>query len=262
MNKTATEVQTPEVTRDYAVLNVSDIKIDETYQRPLRDTHKKIAANFDPNRLGTIIVSNRGTKEKPDYYVIDGQHRLEAFKILEHDKIPALVITGLTFEEEAKIFVKQGENQARITGSDIYNAGKHFKGTYENRLFKICEKTGMHCVDSAIKAQKAGPRAYSAYKIAIKLHGDEVVEKVFTMFKKSKHTGDNSFYVRYMFDALVSLVADKNLTYNQIFEAIESYETVGEIYNAANQSNMYAYANNVSLSNVIRARIKQLNKKK
>lgn len=257
--KTAAEAQT---TRSYKSLPVKDIKIDYSYQRPLRDTHRKIALNYDANRLGTIIVSNRGSEKIPDYYVIDGQHRLESFKIMEKTEIPALVITGLTIEEEMKIFVKQDELRARISGSDIYNAGKNLPGSLDNRLFHICQATGVHCVDSNAKTSIAGPRAYSAYRKAIKLHGDDIVQKVFTIYKQCKHTNDTTLYNRYMFDALINLVTDKNVEYNTILDALNTFETIGEIYNAANQANMYAYANNVDLTNVIRGRIKILAKKK
>ena len=181
---------------------------------------------------------------------------------MEKTEIPALVITGLTIEEEMKIFVKQDELRTRISGSDIYNAGKNLPGSLDNRLFHICQATGVHCVDSSAKTSIAGPRAYSAYRKAIKLHGDDIVQKVFTLYKQCKHTNDTTLYNRYMFDALINLVTDKNVEYNAILDALNTFETIGEIYNAANQANMYAYANNVDLTNVIRGRIKILAKKK
>jgi hypothetical protein len=63
-------------------LRVSSIIVDPDVQRTLRKPWaREIAANFDPDRIRVIVVSHRADGK---YYVIDGQHRLEALKLMEY----------------------------------------------------------------------------------------------------------------------------------------------------------------------------------
>src|SRR5262245_16085781 len=63
-------------------LRVSSILVDPDVQRSLRTPWaREIAANFDPDRIRVIVVSHRADGK---YYVIDGQHRLAALKLMEY----------------------------------------------------------------------------------------------------------------------------------------------------------------------------------
>lgn len=90
-------------------LPVAILKVDHSYQKPLNNRHaRNIAKNFNPIGVNQIHVSLR---EDGDYYVFDGQHRLEAYKILGKEMISAIIYEGLTIEEEAM-------------GYDLYNTIK------------------------------------------------------------------------------------------------------------------------------------------
>jgi hypothetical protein len=72
------------------------------YQRKLSyGKAKKIAENFDPIGVGLIQVSKRNGH----YFIIDGQHRYTAMKILGIKNVECLVFEGMTYEEESKAFV-------------------------------------------------------------------------------------------------------------------------------------------------------------
>jgi hypothetical protein len=61
---------------------VDSIIKDPDVQRELRKPWaREIAANFDPDRIRVIVVSLRADGH---YYVVDGQHRLEALKLMEY----------------------------------------------------------------------------------------------------------------------------------------------------------------------------------
>jgi len=87
--------------------------IDADYQRPLTSFVEKVVAEFDPAKLGVLIVSERGNSEPKA--IIDGQTRWAAMLRLSEDEIvavdkdgnaiaPCLVYTGLTREQEAELF--------------------------------------------------------------------------------------------------------------------------------------------------------------
>lgn len=65
----------------------------------------KIKAEFDPNKVNPVTVSLRGGK----YYILNGQHTSVAFYELNnndpHCLIQCEILTGLTREEEAKLFI-------------------------------------------------------------------------------------------------------------------------------------------------------------
>src|SRR6516225_4597931 len=84
-------------------LRKGDIKTPE-YQREVSWPRiKRGAAAFDWHLFGTLYVSYRA----PDYYVVDGRHRLEMARLVpDIDLIPCI---GFDFdgpEHEAEVFVK------------------------------------------------------------------------------------------------------------------------------------------------------------
>lgn len=85
-------------------LRASVLMVDHTVQRSL-DTARaeRIANDFDPNALGTFVVSRR---EDGTYHLIDGQHRHAVVVLLGHEdwELTCEVHTGLTREAEARMF--------------------------------------------------------------------------------------------------------------------------------------------------------------
>ena len=92
---------------------VASILVDRTYQRPINTRRVTyMVARFDPDAFGTVTLSRR---EGNDDYVLDGQHRLALMEALgwSDQSVPALVYTGLSHEEEARIFrLMNGESTA------------------------------------------------------------------------------------------------------------------------------------------------------
>lgn len=91
------------------------------YQRPLNERRvEKIAAQFDPAKLGLLLVSQR---EHGRYAILDGQHRLAALRAQGYGRGMAIVLSGLSVDEEANYFRRQNENVTRLNALDLYNAG-------------------------------------------------------------------------------------------------------------------------------------------
>src|SRR5262249_42350368 len=65
----------------------------------------KLAAAFDLEQIGAPVVSHRGGW----YYLIDGQHRIEALKLWlgswEHQQVQCWCYKGLTEAQEAGLFL-------------------------------------------------------------------------------------------------------------------------------------------------------------
>lgn len=56
---------------------IAQMKVNPLAQRELNQARvDKLAANFDPEQIGTPTVNHRDGA----YYIIDGQHRIEALK--------------------------------------------------------------------------------------------------------------------------------------------------------------------------------------
>ncbi|MBO0378087.1 ParB/Srx family N-terminal domain-containing protein [Staphylococcus warneri] len=61
-------------------LYITDLNTDMSYQSPVKEAQvKKIVKHFDPQKLHTIVVNKR---ENGQFYIIDGQHRVQALKEL------------------------------------------------------------------------------------------------------------------------------------------------------------------------------------
>lgn len=106
--------------------NATDIKyihIDQlrsaNYQRvPVKRNVTKISDRFDPQKLGVIDVSLRNG----NYYVVDGQHRVIAARMAGMEGLMATVHVGLTYEEEAQLFIALNEIIAPLTQLEIYKS--------------------------------------------------------------------------------------------------------------------------------------------
>jgi hypothetical protein len=93
--------------------------VDPEYQRSLnKDRAARIAREFNPRQFGYLKVSRRDG----NYYVIDGQHRLAAAKILGYTSLPCNVCDGLSRQTEADDFRAQQDNMTRIHTRDQFKA--------------------------------------------------------------------------------------------------------------------------------------------
>lgn len=85
-------------------VRVSDINVSDYAQRDMRShMAEKIAADFDPDKLGVPVLNLRGGR----YWAVDGQHRIEALKIIGYGDqlIECQVYDGLDEKAEAEMFL-------------------------------------------------------------------------------------------------------------------------------------------------------------
>jgi hypothetical protein len=121
---------------------VADIVVDERNQREFRPGWAaQIAAEFDPDRFLPPLVSLR-----PDgkYYVIDGQHRVGAMRLMGWDdqQIQCWVYEGLTSAQEADLFLWHN-NRKSVGAFDKFRIGVEAERGVEADINRIVLLNGL-----------------------------------------------------------------------------------------------------------------------
>lgn len=91
----------------------------QKYQRAVSDKWvQDIVENFNRLAMPPIVVSWRDGK----FWIVDGQHRTSAMKRRNGDKdviMPCYVVTGLTYEQEARLYRKLNFGVHRLGIADL-----------------------------------------------------------------------------------------------------------------------------------------------
>ena len=114
--------------------------VTEQYQRILNMKNVAgIVKNFDPAKLGVLVVSHR---EGGTYAVLDGQHRLTALRRLGYDAANCIVLEGMTIQQEADYFRRQNENKQSLRINDTFNASLWAEDAESLRIKELMDKYG------------------------------------------------------------------------------------------------------------------------
>ena len=112
----------------------------EQYQRILNMKNVAgIVKNFDPAKLGVLVVSHRADGT---YAVLDGQHRLTALRRLGYDAANCIVLEGMTIRQEADYFRRQNENKQSLRINDTFNASLWAEDAESLRIKELMDKYG------------------------------------------------------------------------------------------------------------------------
>ena len=147
------------------------------YQRELKMSKvRKIIEHFIPEIMGVALVSFRAG----DFNCIDAQHRIEAIRRMGFKEIWAIVLTGLTYEQECRYFNILNTGRTQLNANQIFhcrveekediaitlvNLFKKYKYDYnkngstkDNNLIgavskfdKMCKKYGFSMVERVLK---------------------------------------------------------------------------------------------------------------
>lgn len=111
------------------------------YQRTL-NTRKieKMVDEFDPAELTAIVVSER---KDGSFWVIDGQHRLEALRILGKRVILADVRHGLDLPGEARLFYRLNAGTTKVETWSEFQARLRFDPTAQ-AIERVVQSYGYH----------------------------------------------------------------------------------------------------------------------
>lgn len=130
------------------VLELDSLVTDKRYQRPLHDrTVGKITRDFSIELCGALVVSARPNGV---YAVFDGQHRLQALRVLGVDKWKCLVYEGLTPEEEAVLFVKLQTERRPVHPLDRHKALVFSGDENAIKINNLAEECGYRITDAKV----------------------------------------------------------------------------------------------------------------
>lgn len=163
----------------YEVIDINALKSGD-YQRNINVAHtQKIVRNFNKREFDPIVVSDRDG----DLRLIDGQHRVSACKAIGIKSVMARIISGLSEEEEAKLFLDLSGTKGqikRLTPQDIFNAKIIAKDPTALSVKEIVESNGFKF------GSKSGEVA--AYNLLTKLHerhGALILDRTMRIIRES-----------------------------------------------------------------------------
>lgn len=163
-------------------ISTSYLKTDMSYQSPVKEAQvKKIVNNFDPQKLHSIVVNRR---EDMTFYIIDGQHRVEALRELNIPLVDATIHTNLTVEEEAEMYYGINDRPAKSPNSKGKSSLK-FGNKSAVEIEKAVTSAGLK-IDYDKNINTDGYIvAYAALQSINKKYGPDFLEIVLEVIKQS-----------------------------------------------------------------------------
>ncbi len=165
----------------FAEIPVDLLSVPATYQRPQHGHEKEIAKQWNKKKAGALVVSYRDGQ----LYVIDGQHRLIAARMVGEQSMPCQIYEGLSEADEALIFGKQDENKIKLrTIEKIYAlfVGGDAKAI---KLKQICDDYGVVLFPQDSKETKPMLTGLRVTLTALNAYGEDCVKWIFDTIKKS-----------------------------------------------------------------------------
>lgn len=170
-------------------IQLDNLTIDPRVQRIL-DTNRVegIAAKFDHHALGTITISKRGDGT---HVILDGNHRVSSARVVGYKgNVHAHVYTGLTLEQEAKMFLTLN-NTKQVSSLDKFRVRVTAGDAVAVTIDRILHDHGWHVAsgvsDGTFRSVVSIERAY----LAGGTNGTFLVERILrTLTEAWGHKGD------------------------------------------------------------------------
>lgn len=150
------------------------------YQRQEGSTVKTIAQNWDNRKCDPLIVSFRDGA----FYVVDGQHRMAAAKLIGKRDLTC-VIFEMTYEEEADYFADQMENVRVLTVLQRLRAKAEAGYGYAKDIFEICKDLDVTLTSS----RRHGPGCCSAINALTRIYATYGRDAVISILKTIDEIG-------------------------------------------------------------------------
>jgi len=170
---------------EHVQLNTASLQSSQPYQRRVRSKRvKQIVDNFNPLYLDEIIVSERDGK----YWVVDGQNRIAAFREMNggsHCLVMCKVYSGLTYEDEAKMFYHLDKIRGQLKFNEVIQARREADDPEIKNIVRIMSQHGItwtltgggSAKDKTITSSKAVIECYEKYGPDILNRGIELLMK-------------------------------------------------------------------------------------
>ena len=117
-------------------LKVEELRL-APYQREIRQSRvKSYVDKYNPNIFGIILVSHRND----EYYIVDGQHRVEVAKLLGIKTVWCQVLEGLTYEQESEHFYQINDSKSRLNANHKFHSKVEAKDVEAIEIVQALEK--------------------------------------------------------------------------------------------------------------------------
>lgn len=120
----------------FAVVSLDELYIDKSYQRSLQNHVKVIARDWNPTKCDPLKINFR---EDGNFYVWDGQHRLEAARLRGIKYLLCDIVVGLTQSQEAELFGCQGIGIKKPDPYDIFKANVCAGEEIDTAIKEMCD---------------------------------------------------------------------------------------------------------------------------
>lgn len=176
--------------REFQYVALADLNLDSGYQQsPNRARVKQIVNGFDEKKLNPILCNMR---EDGRLFVLDGTHRVQAFREMGIDSILAEIRYGLSIKEEVELYGSDTNDRRRKTQVEIFLGRVYAKEAVPLNIEKILSTTG-HYVAKATK-KKSVSCVFVLERMYEKYPG--VLERVWPLISSlCKDDGVTSFIV-------------------------------------------------------------------
>lgn len=163
----------------YASIPIKLLDLDRAYQRELGPHVQEIADHWDEFKAGVLWVSYRDGR----FYVVDGQNRFEAAKMIGLKRLHCMIHVGWTQKEEALAFAKQNERKKRLSSADVIRAEIIGEDPVAISVKKVCDEFGVVCAPYGgyrIGSLRAADRA----KRIVATYGEDLLRDIFYMIRE------------------------------------------------------------------------------
>lgn len=181
-----------------AYIPLSEMKIDFEYQRVATKKVDKITNEWDINKCDPISVSYRNGK----FYITDGQHRFLSAVRKGETHLPAIIRTGLTQKEEAKIFVSQNDNVSRLTPYDTFKGNLLLEDHIDCTIQNLCMKYNIIISQYQTKGAKGVLGSLTEARSIVKSNGGSCLEWIFKIIKACGWSNESGGYSSYIMRTL------------------------------------------------------------
>lgn len=207
---------------DFTIIEVplELLNIDLSYQRT--ETFdvvraNKIARDFHKSELDPIHISYRDGK----FWIVDGQHRVYGFVLLDRKYITGRMDT-MTFAEEVKAFMHQHEDK-KLSPFDLYKAGLAIGDPVDTALKDLTEKYDVEVAVTRSHKGSSKLQSITTAKGIIDVDGIDTLEWIFQLIKDVKWEHENGAYSSQILRAMRSVYTRYSKEMDQVYPTLVDY---------------------------------------
>ncbi len=142
---------------------VAALHIDHAYQRPATKKMEAIGKSWSDELVGYPVLSQR---DDGSYWIIDGQHRIGGARIAGKQNLECDVRTGLSQEEEAKMFDALNGQRSHVGAIDRYKARLFYHDPAALEVTRIVEAAGGKIATKSARWEAANDKELAIRSVA------------------------------------------------------------------------------------------------